>query len=375
MVAVEPYSVPAEITLFTYAALNSLQCENARVARWALGLFPKRGPPGKKRPKWPVELTSPSVVPPAQAAERAVMALAGENGTLFPGAYLTKVPQKVQRREDRLAETGGSDGGTDGGTLQSKLLDSPAKLILHEDEVLYFDYGAVRLGRKPELEDLDPKAPRPVCVGFGWLPGWDFTMSERGVPDIIPASQSRPANPPVEADEADETGPGVLGLLYKLQLEGQPSTSRSLFQKKAAVDVKDLAYAKVEDWDTAVDFHGQHKVLKLTDVYLHLFDGAVGHKYQKDGHVVPFRTPGWPIRVVIHVDPPRAQLLRNKKPKVAERRPQGDWVARELEQWVKDAILPQAYVDKVLDPWIRTDSGNQLKHVPDGGFKRFLGFS
>lgn len=301
------------------------------------------------------------------------MAFPGESGTLFPEAYLTKVPQKTQRREERLEKSTSADGSR----LPSELLDLPAKLIIHEDEVLYFDYGAVRLGRKPEPED--PDDPKPICVGFGWLPGWCFTMSDRGLPDIVPAQHSG-SKAPEGSRNSDEMvkGGGVLGLLYKLQLKGQQPAKSSLFQKKTVLDVKDLVYASTEDWDTTIHFHDKHKLLKHTGVYIHLFDGGLGHKYQKDGKVVPFRTPGWPSRAVVHIDPARGpQLIRTKETQAVEPKLQGEWVAKELEKWVKDADLPQAYIEEVLKEWILADSGNQLKGPASSGgsFKKFLGFS
>ncbi|CAN8105189.1 unnamed protein product [Discula destructiva] len=205
-------------------------------------------------------------------------------------------------------------------------------------------------------------------------------MSERGLPDIVPAQPSPPVSTKkkVDVEETGHASPGVLGLVYKLQLAGQPSTgSRSLFQKKTTVDVKDLPYAKSMDWDTAIHFHDKHKLLKQTNVYLHLFDGALGHKYQTDGNMLPFRTPDWPVRVVTHIDPSRGPLVSTKKTPAlpVERRLQGNWVARELEKWVKDAGLPQAYAEQVLQQWILADSGNQLPAESSGGFKKFLGFS
>lgn len=273
---------------------------------------------------------------------------------------MSKVPRGTQRREERLSA--------------AELLELPAKLIIHEDEVLYFDYGAVRLGLKPEPED--PKDPKPICVGLGWLPGWTFTMSERGLPDVVrhgqqPSSTSREKSSGTD-DGSEEAG--VLGLLYKMQIPGQPSMNRSLFQKKTTVDVKDLVFASAKDWDATIHFHDKHKLLKQTTVFLHLFDGAVGHKYQKDGAVVPFRTPGWLARVAVHIDPLREVLIRTKETQAAERRLQGQWVAKELEKWVKDANIPQAYVDDVLKEWIVADSGNQLKGHSGSSFRRFIGF-
>lgn len=297
------------------------------------------------------------------------MAFPGEKGTLFPEACLTKVPRTVQRREDKL----GTSSNLDGSRLPSELLDLPARFIMHEDEVLYFDYGTVRLGRKPELEA--PNDPVLVCVGLGWLPGWTFTMSERGLPDIVSA-QSSPKAHKQSSDADKKATSGVLGLLYKLQLEGQAPPKVSLFHKQAALDVKDLVYASAKDWDTAVHFHDKHKLLKQTEVYIHLFDGGLGHKYQKDGNVVPFRTPGWPVRTVVHIDPSQGHLIHTKDKKAVQRHLQGDWVAKELEQWVKDASLPQVYVEEVLRDWILSDPGIQLKKPPGAGFgfKRFLGF-
>lgn len=300
------------------------------------------------------------------------MALPGETGSLFPAAYLTKVPQKIQRREDQLVGAGtGSDGGS---AFSAGLCNVPAKLIMHEDEALYFDYGAVRLGRNPKLED--PSAAKPVCVGLGWLPGWAFTMSERGLPDIVPASHPPPATADHALDEHVREDTGVLGLLYKLQLQGQPASNRSLFQKKTAVDFQDLVYARATDWDATIHFHENHKLVKQTEVYIHLVDGGLGHRHQKDGNVMPFRTPGWPVRAVVHVDPSREQLIRTKETKVAERCIQGDWVAKELVKWVKDAGLPQAYVEDALQEWLVADPGTGIKRPLNGRtLKKFLGFS
>lgn len=295
------------------------------------------------------------------------MTLPTEKGAVFPSAYLTKVPEKIQRREDHLAKTYGSESGT----TPPELLDVAAKLIIHEDEVLYFDYGAVRLGRKPEPEDS--RQPTPICVGFGFLPGWTFTMSERGLPDIVPTRLV--SNSTGKSSSMDRKATyGVLGLVYKLQLVGQSSTKRSMFRKQTAIDVNDLAYATVQDWEEAIHFHDKHKLPKQAKVYIHLFDGGIGHKYQKDGIKVPFRTPDWPIKTVVHIDPSSGPLLQPKEqPKIAERRLQGEWVARELKKWVKDVALPQAYVDEILKDWISSES---LAKKPSGGsLKKFLGFA
>lgn len=302
------------------------------------------------------------------------MAFPGESGTQFPEAYLTKVPQRTQRREERL----GISDHPEGSRLPSELLDFPAKLIIHEDEILYFDYGAVRLGRKPEPED--PDDPRPMCIGLGWLPGWSFTMSDRGLPDIVPERQAVSSSKASQNSGGSEEGGrgGVLGLVYKLQLKGQQQAGGfSLFQKKTVLDVKDLVYAKTEDWDSTIHFHEKHKLLKQTGVFIHLFDGGLGHKYLQDGRVVPFRTPGWLAQAAVHIDPGKGpQLIRTKMTQAVEPRLQGQWVAKELEKWVKDADLPQAYVEDVLQEWISADSGNQLKAPDSGGsLKRFLGFS
>lgn len=297
------------------------------------------------------------------------MALPHEKGAEFPQAYLSKVPANVQRREAKIATTHGSDSSI----IPPELLSVAAKVIIHEDEVLYFDYGAVRLGRKPEPED--PSQPTPVCVGLGFLPGWTFTMSERGLPDIVPTRLvSKAARLDPEADE--KANHSVLGLVYKLQLAGQPPIKRSMFQRKTTIDVNDLTYATAKDWDAIIHFHDKHKLLKQANVYIHLFDGGIGHKYQKDGTIMPFRTPDWPIKMVVHIDPSRKPVvLRTKEqPKVAERRLQGEWVARELKRWARDVGLPQAYVDEVLQDWILADPGTELKGRSRGGLKRFLGF-
>ncbi|KAJ4387838.1 hypothetical protein N0V93_008441 [Gnomoniopsis smithogilvyi] len=296
------------------------------------------------------------------------MALPHETGASFPQAYLTKVPANLRRREARLAETHGSNSSS---TFPPELLDFDAKLIIHEDEVLYFDYGAVRLGRKPEPEE--PSQPTPICVGFGFLPDWSFTMSERGLPDIAPTRLvSKSAR--LESDSGEKASHSVLGLVYKLQLAGQPPTKRSIFQKKTPIDVRELQYATSKDWDAIIHFHDKHKVLKQTKAYIHLFDGGIGHKYQKDGTIVPFRTPDWPVKMVIHIDPPKVPTRKAKEqPHAVERRLQGEWVARELKKWAKDVALPKAYVDEVLKDWILADPGTELK-TSGGGLKKFLGF-
>lgn len=298
------------------------------------------------------------------------MALPNEKGAAFWPPYLTKVPERIQRREDRLAKAHGSDRNK----ILPELLEMAAKLIIHEDEVLYFDYGAVRLGRKPEPEE--PSQPTPVCVGLGFLPGWTFTMSERGLPDIVPTtrlvSKSARLLPCTTDEKADR---GVLGLVYKLQLAGQPSTKRSIFQKKTTIDVNDLTFATAKDWDETIHFHDKHKLLKQTKVYIHLFNGGIGHKYQKDGSIVPFRTPDWPVNIVVHIDPSKGPLLHTKdQPKIVERRLQGEWVAKELQKWAKEVALPKAYVDEVLKGWILADPGTELKGSSGGSFKKFLGF-
>lgn len=295
------------------------------------------------------------------------MALPHEKGAVFPQAYLTKVPGNLQRREARLAETSGSNSSG----FPPELLEFDAKLIMHEDEVLYFDYGAVRLGRKPEPED--PSQPTPICIGFGFLPGWTFTMSERGLPDIV-HTRLLTKTARLEPDSDEKANHSVLGLVYKMQFAGQPPLKRSLFQKKTPIDVKDLKHATAQDWDAIIHFHDKHKLMKQTKVYIHLFDGAIGHKYQRDGAIVPFRTPDWPVKTFIHIDPPRGPSRGTKeKPKAVERRLQGEWVARELSKWAKEVALPKAYVDEVLQEWILADPGIETK-TPGRGFKKFLGF-
>lgn len=225
------------------------------------------------------------------------MALPGEQDSAYPDAYLTKVPGAVRRRETRWAET----------SADTPLPARPS-FVMREDDVLYFDYGAVRLGRKPDAPDGE-EAARIVCVG--WLPAWAFTINPRGLADIKPEGYD---------DKKDERrGPGVLGLLNKLVSDDDGPRRPLLFSKSPAVRAEDLSSADPKAWAEAVPFHLNLKVLRPVQVYMHVFDGGVGHKYcrEKDpgGTVVvtPFRTPA---RVV-------GQRRRARGPAAAARDPGG----------------------------------------------------
>lgn len=296
------------------------------------------------------------------------MALPGERNEIFPPAYLTKVPEKVRRQENRLLKTGG---------FPEAFLGLTPKFVAHEDDRLYFDYGAARLGRRQDVEGAGEA--KLVCVGLGWLPGWEFTITEQGLPDIIPdpghATTFKPRSGedekvPVEEQEHPS---GVLGLLFKLVPESHPTPKRSPFAKKTGtIDVKDLPYAGPQDWARAVPFHAKSKALKQVKVYIHVFDGGAGHKYQKDGTVVPFRTPDWSMNACVHVDPERLKVAR-EKPKRMSRHLQGEWVGEELQRWIKEAGLPAAYVEQTLRRWVADDPKVESK-VNSGGFLGFLGF-
>lgn len=293
---------------------------------------------------------------------RRIMALPGETGIAFPSEYLTKVPEKTHRQEARLAKAG-------------ELLSITPKFVVHEDDRLYFDYGALRLGRKPELEEAG--GAKLVCVGFGWLPGWRFTVNEAGLPDIVPvpAHAGKPSSG-AEAGrgEGQRRPAGVLGLLFKLVLpDSRPTPRRSPFSKKAPVDVNDLPCASPRDWSAVVPFHSKLKVMKQVNIYVHVFDGAVGNKYQKDGTVVPFRTPDWPVKALVHVDPerPPVRVPRDKPKPTTTRCLQGEWVSDELQRWTREAKLPPEYVEKTLKKWI--DAELEVR-AGGGGLLKFFGF-
>lgn len=318
------------------------------------------------------------------------MALPGEAGIAFPEEYQTKVPEKVRRQETRLAKTG---------SLPGELLSITPKFLLHEDDRLYFDYGAVRLGRKPApIEEATGEVAgdgaKLVCVGLGWLPGWQFGVNEAGLPDIVPIAGGAGAGagglvvPPSSAAAAARSKTGVLGLLFKLALPG-PTPKRSggglggPFAKKAPVQADDLPRAGPRDWAAAVPFHTKLKVMRQVGVYIHVFDGGVGNKYQRDGTVVPFRTPDWPVKALVHVDPERPPVRVPKEKKTpakgagglqgpaANRRLQGEWVADELQRWIKEAKLPPEYVEETLKKWIADE---REMHVGNGGLLKFFGF-
>lgn len=267
----------------------------------------------------------------------------------IPSAYLTKVPGKAQRQESRLAEKG-------------DLSSITPKFNLHEEDLLYFDYGALRLGRRPELDDtIDAKL---TCVGLGWLPGWKFTVNEAGMPDAVPAP----------ARNKSSTGGGVLGLLFQLVPEKHASPKRLPFAKKAPIGVNDLPRASPRDWAAVIPFHSKLKTMKPVNVYIHVFDGGVGNLYQKDGAVVPFRTPDWPIKALMHVDPerPPVRAPREKpRPQGTIRCLEGEWISNELQRWIKEAKLPPEYVEKVLKRWL--DAELEAR-VQGGGLLKFFGF-
>lgn len=301
------------------------------------------------------------------------MALSGERGSEYPEAYLTKVPSKVERREKRWSDR----TTTSSSMLAPELLDVKPSFIMHEDDLLYFDYGAVRFGRKPQLDNSDDA--KVVCVGLGWLPDWEFTINTRGLADIKPtdALSSSSSRSSSGDDKNDRDEPGVLGLLYKLGLDDTPRrTSRSLFSKKPTVNVGDLTVATTKAWDEAIPFHTNLKVLLQVKVYIHVFDGGLGHKFQKDGRVVPFRTPEWTVNALVHIDPPRLPIIRGEL-RVSSGKLQGEWVARELNRWIKDARLPPLYVDQWIREWVPSDPKTEVivyKKNDKDGVRKFMGF-
>ncbi|KAF3763586.1 hypothetical protein M406DRAFT_332054 [Cryphonectria parasitica EP155] len=295
------------------------------------------------------------------------MALPWEKGTLFPEAYMTKVPEKIRRQERDLSEVYSIEGsGYPEGMFQVK-----PKFIAHESGLFYFDYGAVRLGRRPNLEDAG-SGNNMVCVGLGWLPGWQFTVSERGLPDTVPVPNHPGRTGTAEKDASEE---GVLGLVYQLVSPNQPTYGRSPFSKRKIPDIDTLSYATGKDWAAAVPFHPNLKVLKQVRIYLHVFDGEIGHRYQKDGSVVLFRTPSRPVKAVVHVDPEKLLAMR-EEPKLAKRQLQGEWAVKELEKWTKEAGLPREYVEKVMGEYIPlgVKPAPNIKGRSEGGLLKFLGF-
>lgn len=306
------------------------------------------------------------------------MALPGEKDSKYPDAYFTKVPSRVHRRETRWAEKTTQHGSSY--TLPRELLDVRPSFIIHGDDVLYFDYGAVRFGRKPQPEC--PDDTRIVCVGLGWLPDWEFTINPRGLADIKPSDAPSLSSQSSSSDD-DKDGQseaGVLGLLYKLVLDDDPPrrTGRFLFSRKPTIRVKDLSSATPKAWDKAVPFHTNLKVLRQVKVYIHVFDGGLGHKYQKEGGIVPFRTPGWSVNAVVHIDPPRLPMIRGEL-RVSNEKLQGEWVAKELNRWIKEAKLPPLYVDRRLREWVPCDPKTETivykKKADWVGLRKFIGFS
>lgn len=303
------------------------------------------------------------------------MALPRERGSEYPHAYLTKVPSRVQRREERW-----SDRAANNRSLPApELLHVKPSFIMHEDDLFYFDYGAVRFGRKPQLDHADDT--RVVCVGLGWLPDWEFTINSRGLADIKPADalslSSTKGSSTDDKNNRDE--PGVLGLLYKLALDDTPRRiGRSWFSKKPTVDVQDLSVATPKAWDEAVPFHTNLKVLRQVKIYIHVFDGGLGHKYQKDGGVVPFRTPEWTVNALVHIDPPRLPIIRGEL-RVSTGKLQGEWVAEELNRWIKGSKLSPLYVDQWIREWVPIDPKTEAivykRRTDRTGVLRFLGFT
>lgn len=331
------------------------------------------------------------------------MALPGEAGIAFPEEYQTKVPEKVRRQEARLARAG---------SLPGELLSGiTPRFLLHEDDRLYFDYGAVRLGRKPApiqeaTGEVAGDGAKLVCVGLGWLPGWQFGVNEAGLPDIVPINipGGGGGGAPKTATTTTTTRTaktGVLGLLFKLELPGPrgPTPSRrgggggglsaAFGAKRPPVEADDLPRAGPRDWAAAVPFHAKLKTLRQVGVHIHVLDGGVGHRYGRDGAVVPFRTPDWTVRALVHVDPERppvrAPKTKTKKSKAASgpegaaggvglqasRRLQGEWVADELQRWIREAKLPPEYVEETLRKWIADE---RESHVGNGGLLKFFGF-
>lgn len=254
------------------------------------------------------------------------------------------MPEKIQRRESSLQHIQTSEKPE----FPAEIPSTTPQFVAHEDNVYYFDYGAVRFGPKPVLEDPDQGSI--ICVGFGWLPGWEFTINEQGLPNIVPI----PARLLGKLDTAEEARIGVLGLLYQLLKPGQSLPKRSKFLKTKTPDVVEVVSTSVQDWTEAVPFHATLKVPKPVRIYIHLCDGGIGHKYQRDGKVVPFRTPDWPVKAVVHVDPEKPRVTK-EKPKLAVKQLQGGWVSRELGEWTKEVRLPREYVDEILEDYISTD--------------------
>lgn len=302
------------------------------------------------------------------------MALPGERDSEYPDAYLTKVPSRVHRRETRWAEK--TTQLNSHYTLPRELLDIRPSFIIHQDDVLYFDYGAVRFGRKPQPDC--PEDARIVCVGLGWLPDWEFTINPCGLADIkpsgAPSSSSQTSSRDDDKDGQSESG--VLGLLYKLVWDDDPPR-RFLSSRKPTISVKDLSSATPKAWDEAVPFHTNLKVLRQVKVYIHVFDGGLGHQYQKEGGVIPFRTPGWSVNAVVHIDPPRLPAIRGEL-RVSSGKLQGEWMAKELNRWIKEARLPPLYVDRRLREWVPCDPKAEAivyKKEDRVGLRKFIGFS
>lgn len=312
------------------------------------------------------------------------MALPGEKGAVFPEEYLTKVPEKIQKRENRITESA-SANFDDLVLAQELLLKIRPTFLVHEDESFYFDYGAVMLGRNPQPDG--PGEAKMICVGLGWLPGWEFTVTDRGLPDIVPTTttSTTTSSSSLSRIKSSKTNrypqTGVVGLLYKLVLDENDHGLLSRFSKKTTLDGgRDIPYAGPQDWNEAVPFHSTLKVMRRVKLYIHVFDGGVGHRCQKDGRVVPFRTPARPVHAVVHVDPPKPPV-RGVKPQVvvaaaADGTLQGEWVAKKLNWWVKDAKLPQAYVDESLREWVSGGTKSEVKVYKKGrgGIRKFMGF-
>lgn len=300
------------------------------------------------------------------------MALPNEKQSEYPEAYLSKVPNKIRRREKRWSESATHDSTT----LRLQLLDVSPSFIIHEDDLLYFDYGAVKFGRKPQLDGLH--GVKVVCVGMGWLPDWEFTINPCGLPSIAPADALFAASLSDAKDSTDGSEPGVLGFLYKLVIDDTSRwTRRSLFSKKTNVAAKDILCATQESWNAAVPFHSNLKVLQQVELYIHVLDGKIGHKYQKEGGVIPFRTPEWPVKAVVHVDPPRQPIIQGEL-RVDHGKLQGEWVAKDLNKWIKDVKLPSPYVDQWLREWISGDPRAGAvckKNRSKDSIRTFLGFA
>lgn len=276
--------------------------------------------------------------------------LPGAETTRFPEDYLTKVPARVRHREAAARD----EYPREPATLKKAF---PAKFVLHQREYLYFDYGAVRFGRKPWTEV--PDLGKIVCVGYGWLPNACFVIDEDGKPDLVtPTNAERyqcPYNPHLaKARGTPFNAMGCLGLLYKLDTTQTPrSVGDRYYGMVHSTSHPKVKCANQAMWDKAVHFSPFVKLSQKAWVYIHVFDGGVGHLLLDHGGTIRFRNPEWPVKAVIHVNP--TTRLRDRSfmlTPVGQTHIQGKWMVSALLQWIKDAKLPPEYVKAVLMRWI-----------------------